>query len=424
MKRRSSTSQITLRDSSGETLTPSKDVENTVLTGTRLDQMVHCILVAMHAYVLTKLQFTRKHPMVPDDQELEYLMTSMHSLRKESCVDWLHDCKEWWMTIPPPTLRTILNASISNFVHANGPPTWEQLQPPLRQLLVQGNLKSLFPSAAPVVNLASPGYNTRSQKRARVQCGDYMPLTVTQTPTGEDHQLIHRPADRRRRVDPPLRSTLLPPCPSCGPSAIVIEDVHAGHVVCTACGIVTHTLVTESALTHAQYHTGVSRTVGHRYTRVSYLVSIVKSVTGETQPCIEDEHKKQIRSYCEGLCMPNASGVKRAIRSLGLSQGLNRHATSLACELWRENNKALPIVRQSDIARMIRLWLAYENAWDRSSSGSFKKGRKKFVNARTLFRKIAEDEHLESLKGIFPPLKHSRTRTEQEQMIDRLKEMI
>jgi hypothetical protein len=214
-------------------------------------------------------------------------------------------------------------------------------------------------------------------------------------------------------------------CKSCLTVNGIVEDVQEGHVVCTRCGMIQHSrAVMETAITNAQFHTGLSPDVVHRYSRWIYLRSIIQATLGETQVELLQEHRLLLLQFGEntGECGPKA--IKRGIRHHKLPYRLMRHATTIATQLWPKTTRHLPSVGQSEMALLCRRFREYENVWDSERSERCKRGRKSFMNYRELWVQLTKDCHCTRLQSLFEPMKNPTLSLNQRSMILNIRELI
>jgi hypothetical protein len=309
------------------------------------------------------------------------------------------------------------------------------LFPELHHLVIR--VLTTFPAKLPSPMPSSSNYylrskNKESPKRSLENEMIFLSMTekrwTTSTTTAS-------PSSSKRRRGSALRAENVPPslkpfwmqeapCKNCGTENSIIEDVQEGHVVCTQCGIIQHSGILETALTNAQYHGGISRTVVHHYSRWIYLHSIIQATTGSTTVEIEPKDLNLIRQFSQerGECTPKS--VQLAIRKLKLPKRLMRHATTLAHQLWPQKYRKVVEVGSSERAVVCRRFREYENAWQSARSAKFREKRKSFVNYRLLWERLIEDLALGHL-SLFPEgMKNKTLDKNQRTMILELKTFI
>lgn len=211
----------------------------------------------------------------------------------------------------------------------------------------------------------------------------------------------------------------------CG-SSDIIEDVNEGHVVCTQCGTIQPSLVTESAFTDVKVMSGtVSKYVVHRYSRWTYLRSIILAEMGETQLQIEEIHLQVIQNYAKETNSCSVNSVKGAIRKRHLPYRLMRHAPTIALRLWKGQAQVRNLsISQSELERLCLRFREFENVWDSARSVALRNGRKSFPSYRKLFRSLAEDCDFPHLTDFFPGMKREKTDKQQADLIQNIKALI
>jgi hypothetical protein len=227
----------------------------------------------------------------------------------------------------------------------------------------------------------------------------------------------------KKLVLPLPRSGSLPPCKGVGCGSLdVIEDVTAGSVVCTQCGLIQSTSVFESARTDAIFHQGVSRIVVHRYSRIPYLRGCLKSLCGETQIDLSPEASQALRSFFLNVDHPSGFLVKKAIVRLKLPKRLLYHAHTIAFQLFRSST---PNPSGAAVTEVFRLFRVLESAWDRSPlGGSIRKGRKKFLSYPLVWNQLCLQLGFCDMADIMPPLRNKRLIHKQQDIFNQLVDFI
>lgn len=223
---------------------------------------------------------------------------------------------------------------------------------------------------------------------------------------------------KRQRIGIPA-----PRCKSCMTENEIVEDVQEGHVVCTRCGMIQSSVVMETALTNAQFHTGLSRDVVHHYSRWIYLRSIIQATLGETTIELCDGHLQLLKEFAANV-EPSVEAVKEAIRVHKLPYSMMRHATTIASQLWPGKIRDVASVGQSEMARICRRFRQYEMVWDSQRSAEAKQGRKFFMNYRLLWAEMTREMHLDHLSTMFQPLKNGKLQVRQLHLIQRIRTLI
>lgn len=253
------------------------------------------------------------------------------------------------------------------------------------------------------------------------------PGVVQQLPS---HPLTRRGIKRLRVNRSVVQSTMVYQCPNENCRSLdVIEDVEQGHVVCTQCGIILNGWVIDNAITCAPFPPeGSSKIVVHRYSRLTYLHSIIQSVQGATNCEVDPLDLQIIVDHCVANQSFSPLEIKNSIRLFKLPYRLMRHATSIAGTLWPRENLFVPQIGRSELTLMIRRFREFENAWDSPRSGTFKGSRKYFFNYRILWEYIANEQGLEHIADIFPPRskkkEKDRVRQSQLKLIECIKKVI
>ncbi len=213
---------------------------------------------------------------------------------------------------------------------------------------------------------------------------------------------------------------------SCGSSDLNV-DVDGGSVVCFQCGMIQDTIVFESASTSAIYHTGVSRTVAHRYSRIVVVRGVLRSLQGETKLLFspvkngEAGEEEKLRSFFPSDAPPkNARQIKKAINKLKLPKRLHHHATTILFRLWRNPT---PNPSEYEIRNVLHKFRALENGWDRAPlAGSIRKGRKKFLSLPLVWKYLCTSLDYPELGAIMDELqlKNAKNRSSQTEVLTRL----
>lgn len=248
--------------------------------------------------------------------------------------------------------------------------------------------------------------------------------STNSSPSSETPDLPGASRLSKKLVLPPQRYASLPPCKGAGcGSPDVIEDVSAGSVVCTQCGLIQSMYVFESARTSAIFHEGVSRTVGHRYSRIAYLRGVLKSLQGDTHIELLQQEMETLRLYFLNVAPPpNGFAIKKAILHLKLPPKLLYHAHSIAFRLFRAPT---PNPSEGEIRDVLRLFRVLENAWDRLPLGSsVRKGRKKFLAYTVVWEQLCIQLGFSSMANLLPPLKNKKLREKQLLVFDQLVDLI
>lgn len=186
---------------------------------------------------------------------------------------------------------------------------------------------------------------------------------------------ISQKQDLQPLKNPPKRTCSNP---SCNSSDLNV-DADGGSVVCFQCGMIRDSSVFEDASTAAVFHTGVSRIVVHRYSRIVVVRGVLRSLQGETQVSLKPEELILLSSYFpKGEKPRSALIIKRAIRILKLPKRLMYHATTILSQLWQNPT---PSLSEHEIREVLLRFRALENAWDRAPlESSIREGRKKFLS--------------------------------------------
>lgn len=213
------------------------------------------------------------------------------------------------------------------------------------------------------------------------------------------------------------------PCKNCLTNKDIIEDVQEGHVVCTQCGMIQRSGVMETALTNAQFHTGLSRDVVHHYSRWTYLRSIIQANLGETQIEISEEHKQLFLDHGKEIDEFSVTTVKSAIKKHKLPYRLVRHSVTIATQLWPKSTRHLLSVGQSELAKIARRFREYESVWDSDRSANCKLGRRFFLNYRLLWSEIVKEKNYPHL-DFFKPLKNNKLHVKQLAMVKSVRDLI
>lgn len=219
----------------------------------------------------------------------------------------------------------------------------------------------------------------------------------------------------------PTRKCLNPSCNS----SDLNEDVDGGSVVCFQCGMIRDSSVFENAGTDAVFHTGVSRIVVHRYSRIVVVRGVLRSLQGETQVLLKPEEVILLSSYFQkGENPQNARTIKRAIRILKLPKRLMYHATTILSQLWQNHT---PSLSEFEIREVLLRFRALENAWDRAPLESLLRGgRKKFLSLPLVWKYLCEKLEFPALGSVMDELqiKNKRNREKQTIKLEQLMRLI
>lgn len=217
--------------------------------------------------------------------------------------------------------------------------------------------------------------------------------------------------------NPPKRTCSIPSCSS----SDLNVDADGGSVVCFQCGMIQDSSVFENASTGAVFHTGVSRTVVHRYSRIVVVRGVLRSLQGETQLSLKPEELILLSSYFQkGENPKSAMVIKRAIRILKLPKRLMYHATTILSQLWQNPT---PSLSEFEIRAVLLLFRALENAWDRAPlASSIRGGRKKFLSLPLVWQFLCNKLGYQSLGRVMDELqiKNQKNRKKQTQKLEQL----
>ena len=161
----------------------------------------------------------------------------------------------------------------------------------------------------------------------------------TSTEIKQQKESTSQPKKKKRRMSPDVVvEEKLDRCRSCQ-SLDVVDDMMAGSVVCTACGLIQESQllgVGVANMSFEQLMHGNRKTV-HHYSRVVYFRSFLMGIQGKTTPSVTQAELESLRLICVGSAVDSRSidesKVVFALKKLCLSTRLRRHRYSLLCML-------------------------------------------------------------------------------------------
>lgn len=208
--------------------------------------------------------------------------------------------------------------------------------------------------------------------------------------------------------------------PSCK-SLDIHVDANGACAVCFQCGLIRDTAVFEDASISAVFHTGVSRIVVHRYSRIAVVRGVLRSLKGETNLCWTLAEEDKIYNYCQSEGSPQSAAlVKKCIKTLKLPRRLLHHATTIAFRLW-----PIPIPNPSEyeIRSVLLRFRELENVWDRLALGSsVRNGRKKFLSLPLVWKFLCQAQGFVELGEIMDAgqIKNRKNREKQTETLKHL----
>ena len=190
----------------------------------------------------------------------------------------------------------------------------------------------------------------------------------TSTEIKQQSESTSQPKTKKRRMSPDaVLEEKQERCRSCQ-SLEVVDDMMAGSVVCTACGLIQESQllgVGVANMSFEQLMHGNRKTV-HHYSRVVYFRSFLMGIQGKTTPIVTQVELESLRRICVGESsdLPVIIDEQRlvlAMVQLGLSTRLLRHRFSLLSML---NESYVSVhIPAPELFAFLRAFRAVECSW-------------------------------------------------------------
>jgi transcription initiation factor TFIIIB Brf1 subunit/transcription initiation factor TFIIB len=139
------------------------------------------------------------------------------------------------------------------------------------------------------------------------------------------------PAKKQKRLrQSPAAAPIIPfePCLECK-SDQILDDVREGQVVCLSCGLIQTRVVFTADFAHCTYDQirNTARVAIHRYSRVVHFLNVIRLLTGDSSPVIDDVTMNSLLLEVGGE--KTFESVIRGLRKLGACVKYRKHAWRL-----------------------------------------------------------------------------------------------
>lgn len=191
----------------------------------------------------------------------------------------------------------------------------------------------------------------------------------------------------------------LPLCQEC--NAETFEDVNAGHVVCTTCGLIGSFDVMRSDVcigaNGLKCDASAGRAVVHRYSRLVYLRAVLSAMRGDTDPVVSEEDVKKMyntaRDFAQSGVLTIAS-VRAAIHHEKMPKRYLRNCPRILALMGKQTGHpyaAPECLNGEDVIRLLRAFRAVECEWDRKRrlTGNVN-GRVNFMSYTYVIKRICQ----------------------------------